>query len=538
MKHEIFLDKMMDLNSNSDNRIKGQLIKRISRLGSFDFQSNCWYFSKMHLAMSNRSTYTIYFNNIPVDYLDTLKYFVLLSDNHPSTIKKKIYSIRVFFSFIVDVFGSVPLNSIEYRHLNAYEQHLSLNESSEMKRHLSYGHIQHFFKTISILEDSPQIYPTKKINPFKLPQVSIKDNYIPEKMTKKLDAFFKSEKSKISLEFRLFYWLIRSFPNRVDEILSMNIDCISIKNDLVFLEMPLFKQKGPLKRIEYKKVPISYIDHGKYLVDLLENWKIKRKKMIGEINCKCKNFREDFLFLTTPWRFERIGSSVSSVSKQLTGPYSRRYLKNLDARFVNERLRELCELFDFRNETKDRHIITSHHFRHNAITDRLYIPNYTKEMVQCLTGHKNEHMAQYYIHQNRSIHKDVNCSIRHENSQDLTMAKIVEFNQFTLDYLGVKGHAYGIHELESSKGLGVCSDIEHCNKDGVPHRFCCYFCEWFVPNLEYTNEYQYELDYWKGKVESLKTNSSTENITLEQATEIRDRLFSILIILNGREGDD
>ena len=40
------------------------------------------------------------------------------------------------------------------------------------------------------------------------------------------------------------------------------------------------------------------------------------------------------------------------------------------------------------------------------------------------------------------------------------------------------------------KGVGICSDISGCNPKGTSIHFECYACDWFVPKIEYLDDYQ------------------------------------------------
>lgn len=66
---------------------------------------------------------------------------------------------------------------------------------------------------------------------------------------------------------------------------------------------------------------------------------------------------------------------------------------------------------DIRDDNNVLVIPTTHLFRHQAITDRLYSAGYTIEQIRKQTGHKNQAMPKHYTHQLIEKHKEIHLGI-------------------------------------------------------------------------------------------------------------------------------
>lgn len=526
MRHSIETRDIHDNCESSNNQIKNHLVDSIRELGDFSFSDNSWYYSKLHEGSALKGTHTIAFHKVPLTYIDATKYYVLLKGGNPNTIQKKVLKIADFLCMLIINFNGIRLRAVTYKHVNAFEQRLLLSDDSMSTKRLSYNSVQDFFLTLTEIGEGPLESPTKTMNPFKQVRSTSKERYIPEAVIGKLDQLFYDDQATIPLEFRLLYWLIRSFPNRINEVLSMRINCLSSYNDLFFIEIPMYKQKGSTSRPELKKIPVTNINHGKYVLSLLNKWIVGRKKMIVSSEPLNKEkFKENLLFITKRWKFDLTNNNLSVKAPNTLK--AKNHMHNMDLIFVNKRLKELCELFGFEDANNHSLKITSHYFRHNAITDRLYIPNYTSEQLSALTGHKNENMLQYYTHQKKEIHQKISED-NHNETDTLNFSKIIKFNQFNMEYLKNLGTCYGLTEIHSKKGLGICANITNCRQEGLPVRFCCYFCEWFHANPIYETEYKQELEYWETQANAIKSGGHIGSITLIQVDEIINTIKKIV----------
>ncbi|MEG0733137.1 MAG: hypothetical protein RR470_12115 [Vagococcus sp.] len=455
-------------------------------------------------------------------------------------LQKKVYKIAGFLLLLTQNFEGIPLNKITNKQVQAFEQCLQSGSRTQATNYLTYNILQDFFDCLIDFGEALKIIPIKKNNPFNNTLAKRTNKYIPKEGLIKLDHYFKSEKSRIPLELRLLYWLIQLFPNRISDLLSIDENCLIQELDMFILHVPTYKQNGGYTCPEMKKIPILYKGHGKYLIDLIVQWKQRREHIMKQyIPYKVKESNEKALFISTFWKFEEEKGHLRAVSVKSFGFDNT--IKNWNLRVINTRLSELSRFFQLKDEDGVPLKITTHYFRHNAITDRIYTTRYTSEQLQKLTGHKNEQMGYYHTHPQKEHHSRLNKEIQGENNLDF-MGKILQFNQFTIHQLAKSQEVYGVSDMMTEKGLGVCSSMKHCQPNGIPNRFCCYFCEYFVPEARFIDCYVNELVHWEES--SSRLNSSKQELNererskMIQAVSISQHLISIMKQANlSRKGD-
>lgn len=510
--------KIQRTSSEDDKQVKQRLRDTISSYGEFNFEDDSWYYSKLHQNSAPRGCFSITFYKVPAKYKNVVKHFALLEPYKPESTCKKVLKIADFLHMLITKFKGIPLQEVTYRHVTAFEQMLMESNQASGSKHYAYACISDFFKRIVDLRESPRELPVKRVNPFKDSRRFAEEKYISESATKKLDTLFKDVQADIPISYRFVYWMLRSYPNRMNEVLSMRPDCLYEYNNLYFIEVPMYKSSGPTGRPEMKRIPVAYIDHGKYLIDLLKAYQKNRKYLLSTGSTWHVAQNPDLLCIAETGRFVMGDEGIKFVQHK-------DHVANMSSADFNKMLAELSSLLDLRDDNGKSVKVRSHYFRHNSITDRLYVPDYTQEQIMKLTGHKNERMVQNYTHQKKSIHK----RIAEENDNGpVTMERVIKFNQATIKFFGKSENCYGLSEVKSDKGLGLCSDIDNCKRDGTPIRFCCYFCEWFVPNPQYLKAYEDELKYWEDKIVSVESSLYSGKLTVEQATQVRDKLKSIV----------
>ena len=151
--------------------------------------------------------------------------------------------------------------------------------------------------------EMPNVVPTKDRNPFRGGKGKQKE-LLPVEVLRKWDRAMKDQNLNIPLEFRTVYWLIRSFPNRITEVLSMKRDCIRSFYSEYVIQIPTFKQSGGYGREEIKPIPVIYSGQGKYVIDLIKKLQLQNEELLSNSNFSVtKNFKTDFLFIVHYWRF-------------------------------------------------------------------------------------------------------------------------------------------------------------------------------------------------------------------------------------------
>ncbi|MDA1571247.1 site-specific integrase, partial [Bacillus cereus] len=160
------------------------------------------------------------FLSIDDGYKKALKYYTLIKNNSVLSIQRKVYMFGIFLVFLKANYQGKTLKEVDRSIINKFEYELRLNhEYSTNRKSYIYSAVQDIFEVMRGFPVFPDIVPTKEINPFK--QVGNKNKrVIPNEVIKKLDFLMKDFSVNVPLEFRTLYWLMRSFPNRITEILS------------------------------------------------------------------------------------------------------------------------------------------------------------------------------------------------------------------------------------------------------------------------------------------------------------------------------
>ncbi|WKT74960.1 site-specific integrase [Lysinibacillus fusiformis] len=493
--------KLPEINILNDNKknLKKLLKDRLSQLGDFSFTDDSWYCRKRHKDSLTKGCYTLTFYQVPDVYKYWVKYYALLCESSVSGINKKCLSIAKFLNFIHMHYPGLSIDKINKQHVNAFEYELKLSDRSNNNKQFIYSSIQDFFSKLSNFSEMPNTLPTRNINPFRQESKKLDDKMIPENVVRKWDRAFKDESLNIPLEFRTLYWLLRSFPNRITEILSMERNCLRSFYSEYVIRIPSFKQDGGYDRGEPKLIPVIYNGHGKYVIDLIKRLQLQTEQLA--IFPSSSQVNKEYLFIVQFWGFF---NNHGDIGIRFDPRYKGK-VANWEGWKINRLLKQLAQILNIRNDNNELIIPTTHQFRHNAVTDRQYVVGYTTEQIRRLTGHKNEAMTKYYTHQLIKQHKEIHLNIsglrNPKNSPCEYRGKILNLDNRTIQQLSKNPKRYLTWEANGKKGVGICSDISGCNPKGTPVHFECYACDWFVPKLDYYDDYVKEYDYWQEIIE-------------------------------------
>lgn len=513
--------------SNYIARLKWLLLNRIPQLGEFSFEDNSWYFSRKHKDSLPKGCYTVTFHRVPERYRVWVKYYVLLCNSSISHTAKKCYKIADFLTFIEYVFPGIELEGIQREHVNKFEYHLSFSSDSMNTKQFTYAAVQDFFTKLTDFPEIPNVIPAKNINPFRQTKEGKSTQILNVKVLRRWDKVMKDEKLAIPLEFRTLYWLIRSFPNRVTEILSMKRDCLKTFYSEYTIQVPTFKQSGGYERAEIKTIPVIYTGHGKYVIDLVKQLQSQTQELLANWPVESTT-KADYLFVIRRWNFFNDNGNLNFRFNKV-----RPKLANWTGPKINELFAQLARIINIQNEDGSICAPTTHEFRHRAVTDRLYIVGYTTEQIRKLTGHKNETMTKHYTHQLVEEHKKIHLNISGlRQAKDCPVefqGKVLNLDERTVQQLNKDPRRYLTWEVNGKKGVGICSDISGCNPKGTSVHFECYACDWFVPKLEYYEDYKQEHSYWQNVINRTANNPSRA-AHFENAVRNASYLERILLI--------
>lgn len=153
--------------------------------------------------------------------------------------------------------------------------------------------------------------------------------------------------------------------------------------------------------------------------------------------------------------------------------------------------------------------LTSHMFRHNAITDRLETKLFRPIDLRPMTLHANEQMVNKAYH-----HKNTEEIIK--QSQDIEekiTGETVLFKGKIVNSLDDKAFEPFLRNkfAFSLNHMGICADSRACDKDKLQ----CFNCKYFIPNCDDLGYFKEQLEEWHKKLiiaEKIKNDNYTENI--------------------------
>ena len=442
---------------------------------SSSFEDGKWLIDKVQNDKNEvKSRMNIYFGDLASSALiDEVKLWaikLLASRCASRSISQKISYLRELTKYCT----GPKINSFsDITEIEIAQFYSSLFNKSEIgvKRRLENWHnVEKFFKEMHFVE---QYNMMMKFSVPKYPDhKKISEKYIPDEVANQLDVFFK--RFDIPLAYRTIYWLIRLIPNRNTEVCSMTTKCLKqISENTYVLSIPTFKQAGPYAKGTVKLMEIQYEGIGKYLVDLIIS---QREFALQHPN------EHDFLFVSYQYRFSQGKYSVHSTN---TSPIN-------SGRFALF-MQSLCKKQQFFNDDGNTVSVTTHQFRHNAISDRMNSGIFRAIDILPLTGHHNTKMVEEtYTHTSKSdLKKDEPIVFR---------GKVVNTsNAKLLNQLLSRPYAHRIYKL------GICSDDRNCSKD----KSKCLSCEYLLPNADDLDYHQHELETWKKKKAAAEKNGNT-----------------------------
>lgn len=485
------------------------------------FEDNKWYCDKL-IRNENQSAKhnTVYFTNVPQKHICDIKYFIIyqLGFNSVKDSKDKVGYINKLFKFL-------DKEKLEFWSLNRSTETGFINFLDNSKKKngdkLSVSYKNMIFNAckdyidfiISFRNyDIPIIPFSSKRNPYKDKIERKKEyKYIPDDIIEQLDKTFKRDDVPETL--KTFYWIARCIPSRVSEITEMNLNCLKpYGNNSYVITIPTRKQAGGYSQFQKRLITLNYVGHGKYIIDLIK----KQVEYSKSIQDKLPTKQKGFLF-----SYQVYGHNTKHFDK--TGEHKYYLTKNyavFNPDIISERLIKFCSIYEIKNEDGSIYNVTSHQFRHNGITERIYA-GFSVLQVMLMTDHQNDEMInKTYTHRKNEIllekQRAVNNEHIHsdnENKPVLFKGRILNMDEKTEERLLKNARS---HRL---KGLGICSDFSKCQNDILA---CLDDCDNFIPdadNLEYFKEQIKDCDE---KIERFKNNKQLrENIEYNRTLYIK-----------------
>ena len=483
-----------EYNNKIDDEVQ-ELFDSYSSESKYDDIS--WYLDKLHRNIAEgKEAYSIYFYTIPKEYMHIIKQFAILSDTSVRSRQANVYSLGTFLTFLKEI-GVEHLIDVDRKILNRYEEYLRKNdELGNASRRAKYMAVYKFFDIMESFPDVPSINPAKKISPFKVKfRLNNDKKMVPSEVLKQYDEAMKTD--KVPLDLKVIYWILRTIPNRINEVLSIQRNCLKPLFNHYNFYINTWKQNGGYLVPEVKIIPIKYEEHGKYLIDIIKEQQ-KVSKILSEKIRSNDEEKKKMLFLTYRYTFTKLHpiKDRADCERKLSKWCNNVYMYS-DKKF-NSQIKTVAEIFNIRDKDGNIYFLKSHQLRHVNVTMRLY-DGYTPEQVSVLTGHKNKNMLMNYNHRIEEKHSkisdNINKAINGVESRPVSFkGRISNLDERTIKILTDSPRAYAMGQANGKKGVGICSNISGCKQ-----KFECYGCDFFIPKAEYLDDYKAEYNYWNEK---------------------------------------
>ncbi|MFI8714532.1 tyrosine-type recombinase/integrase [Brevibacillus brevis] len=446
-----------------------------------DFDDDLWILDK---AASNQSltkgTKTLYYMSTPEQYVYLMKIYALLrlSENRKvRTIISNINGVNMFFTYLSEKMKGYPLDKVNKKIVKEYEGYLNKMNLKPRTKETYWTGVSSFFNVMSGFQGVPHIHFCR--NPFTVPirKRNVKTKYIEQTILMQLDLVFKNE--DIPLVYRTAYWLCRLIPNRITEVCSMKIDCIKPYLAEKVISIPMFKQNGGHKAPEIRQIALKEEGMGKYLIDLIREQIEDSKSLQNDIQEEQKNFLLTYLPpIYIPHMEKYVKGKTITVLKEST---------------FNRMIKVICKRYGVVDSSGKNVNLSSHMFRHNGITDRLY-EGFRVIDIMSMTNHKSSQMiTSSYVHvKNDELQKKAAKVLSEEKPMVMFRGRIINAEDPNkVKQILSRPFAHKIGRL------GICSDISNCPSE----MFECLACDFFVPNANEVNYFEEQVKQWEEKVQ-------------------------------------
>lgn len=505
-----------------DENMSGML----NSLGSdINFSEDTWLCDKNKNSTGRESTLKIYFPKISREYLVFIKYYVLISTKKLSSIQSDVKNIGMFCKYLIAHESSLALNNVTQATIARYRKHVDKRDVVKSTKVKYMQSVASFFWKLEGWEGIPINNPVnKRVHLYKRKKSDneLKTRYIPDSVAQQLDELFLTE--EIPIHFRLFYWFCRLYPSRCSEISLLGKDCIKPLDNYYVWFKEEEKSSNDIGGPNLLQIYIKYENMGKYLVDLY----LEQKLIAQTLEIKAKEKLKGRLFLYNP---KGKGNTKQNKICLVNGTIFNAFLKRL---CKEEKLIQGIE-----NDIK----ITTHSFRHNAITDRLY-EEFSVTSIRDLTGQKGDgEVIDSYHHRKKDEvekiqrktlkerfpkdkpYKDIenqksNKDITLPSSKVIFRGRIINLDDDTEKRILANKRAYKISY--SDKSVGICTEIASCNS-GI---FDCFKCDEFAPDSSELPFFKEQVNYWEEKLEYFQLQGN--KYQMEHAIEVKE-LFEIIV---------
>lgn len=443
------------------------------------FEYDTWACEKKRKNPTDKaSAYTIYFANTPLQYKDLLKHYVVLSfsnNNNISGIISTVKRVKYFLRYIDN--NKIPINSINKEVAINFRKTLAQTQYALSQKNRIWVAVNNFFKATKGLDSIPSTNYFAGKNPFPEENKRHDNKYVPKYIVKQMDKSFKNE--SLPLFIRVVYWICRSIPSRIGEVLGMKIDCIKpVTEDIWVIFIPTWKQSGGYNEPQIRRFYFRDKGHGNFIKQLIQEQQQVALSLQDRID---EEDKKNFLLT------RKISRNVNGTFYELEDPTITMY----DA--VTRAFEKVIKTDKIMDKDGQLYNLTSHQLRHNGITDRLY-NGFSLMQTSLITDHKGLAMIQTaYNHPQDDVMIAKQKSVQKSNSDSAVYfkGKILNMDEATERRLLQNIRTRRI------KNLGICGDYTGCES------FQCLSCDSFIPDVDDLPYYEEQVRIFEEKLKKV-----------------------------------
>ena len=443
---------------------------------SSHLDDNIW---QVHLPSSTRTTETLNFPTAlnPRDAL-LLKAAVLNSIARHFSLavaRRLIHDAPVFFAFLAD--HKIRIENCRSATIDKYIAALS-------DTNLNDGQKNNLLRSVSILLLTCQQYHLISGSgavdcSFRFSSPRIPKRAPDECVIDALDTIFFDNKKEIPNWFRCIYLILRLIPNRISEVLTMDLDCITYPQPGVYnIIIPTFKET-PFHIPEYKEYPrkIAGFCESILFASILE-----QQNMVRHLH-DVSSPTQGYLFLTDS------GNPVQ------TADFNRFLAQVIDENHIMTASGEPAK-------------VTSHDLRHVAIGERLRGGIISPELTMLEANHHSIEQTIGYGYQSEHdealhlgaitsavINEAFNIADTHKPTEEpktLSQRKFERVKQMP--------------QARIIPGYGLCT-----NATCTPRYEACLSCVHFSPDPIYYDYFVTAIDYIQARLTTLKGKHGSQD---------------------------
>ena len=306
-----------------------------------EFMDDNWVIDKKEVDMNfPQAVRTINFEEFPNAAKPELKDWAL----NQMMEGKKLKGISGRLSVLKGFFGNitVPVSNVSAVDIMKFYDDVMQDDTCANTKIGKWNILRNFFDEIGCDKQ------VEMMCSYILPNLSkrkIYSKYIPEEVAAKLDVYFKDE--YIPTAYRCIYWIMRLYPTRVEEVVSIKKNAlVSVGEGVYQLSVPISKTAGNNDVSEPKVIKIDCRTKiTEYLIKILKQQIVYTEKYMPDSSFLFCSRR--VCYSSELERYEEFGS-VRVVNQYM----------------VQNFIREVGKRLGLKDENGDSFTLTTHKFRH------------------------------------------------------------------------------------------------------------------------------------------------------------------------------